>query len=213
MGTINCAPPAGSAPQYGNDDDRADTIAVRVVASFGRQVKVYSEGAWQALRARNPAAQRRAYHYAMFGSVLSHTSMGALTAASANGRLAGETLSDGGSPSQGANHRGATASLCSMARPDYRLAPGGAALNLRLSPDHFRGEAGLDLLASLVRTYMGQGGEQLQVNMVSAETLRSARENPQAYRDLVVRVAGFTAYFVSLTAELQEEVISRSEGY
>ena len=201
------------APQYGNDDDRADTIAVRVVASFGRQVKVYSEGAWQALRARNPAAQRRAYHYAMFGSVLSHTSMGALTAASANGRLAGETLSDGGSPSQGANHRGATASLCSMARPDYRLAPGGAALNLRLSPDHFRGEAGLDLLASLVRTYMGQGGEQLQVNMVSAETLRSARENPQAYRDLVVRVAGFTAYFVSLTAELQEEVISRSEGY
>ena len=200
------------APQYGNDDDRADAIAVRVVASFGRQVQAYSEGAWRALQAREPAAQRRAYHYAMFGSVTSHTSMGALTAASANGRLAGETLSDGGSPSQGANHSGATASLCSMARPDYRLAPGGAALNLRLSPDHFKGQAGLELLASLVRTYVGQGGEQLQVNMLSAATLRSARENPQAYRDLVVRVAGFTAYFVSLTDELQLEVISRTEG-
>jgi formate C-acetyltransferase len=199
------------APQYGNDDDRADEIAARVVASFGRQVKAYSEGAWRALQAREPFAQRRAFHYAMFGSVLSHTSMGALTAASANGRLAGETLSDGGSPSQGANHSGATATLCSLSRPDYRLAPGGAALNLRLSPDHFKGRAGLDLLASLVRTYMSQGGEQLQVNMVSAATLRSAREDPQAYRDLVVRVAGFTAYFVSLPDELQAEVISRAE--
>ncbi len=200
------------APQYGNDDQRADAVAVRTVASFGRQVKAYSDGTWRALLAHEPLAGRRAYHYAMFGSVLSHTSMGALTAASANGRLAGETLSDGGSPSQGCNRSGATATLHSLSRPDYRLAPGGAALNLRLSPDQFQGEAGLDLLASLVRTYVGMGGEQLQVNMVSAETLRRARENPEAYRDLVVRVAGFTAYFVSLPDELQVEVISRAEG-
>jgi trans-4-hydroxy-L-proline dehydratase len=199
------------APQYGNDDDRADAIAVRAVASFGRQVKEYSDHAWQLQQAQNPASSRRAYHYAMFGSVLSHTSMGALTAASANGRLAGETLSDGGSPTQGCNRSGPTATLRSLSRPDYRLAPGGAALNLRLSPSHFTGEGGLDLLASLVRSYAAMGGEQLQVNMVSTATLRSARDNPEDYRDLVVRVAGFTAYFVSLPVELQEEVISRAE--
>jgi trans-4-hydroxy-L-proline dehydratase len=175
-------------------------------------VKAYSDGAWQALQARVPGAVRRAYHYAMFGSVTSHTSMGALTAASANGRLAGETLSDGGSPSQGCNRSGATATLRSLSRPDYRLAPGGAALNLRLSPAHFAGEAGLDLLASLLRSCMSMGGEQIQVNLVSAATLRSAQETPAAYRDLVVRVAGFTAYFVSLPPEMQAEVISRAEA-
>ncbi len=81
---------------------------------------------------------------------------------------------------------------------------------MRLSPSHFNGADGLDLLASLVRSYMAMGGEQLQVNLVSTATLRSARHNPEAYRDLVVRVAGFTAYFVSLPDELQEEVISRA---
>ncbi len=70
----------------------------------------------------------------------------------------------------------------------------------------------MDLLVSLVQTYVGMGGEQLQVNLVSSATPRSARADPEAYRDLVVRVAGFTAYFVSLPAELQEEVISRAEG-
>jgi formate C-acetyltransferase len=138
--------------------------------------------------------------------------MGAKTAASANGRLAGETLSDGGSPSQGCNRSGATATLRSLSKANYRLAPGGAALNLRLSPQHFQGENGLELLADLLKTYMALGGEQLQVNMVSSDTLRQALETPELYRDLVVRVAGFTAYFVSLPAELQREIVSRSEG-
>ncbi len=200
------------APKYGNDDERADAIAARAIESFGRQVKAYSAEAWQARQAREPQAVRRAYHFAMFGSVLSHTSMGALTAASANGRLAGQTLSDGGSPSQGCNRLGATATLRSMAKGDYRHAPGGAALNLRLSPEHFSGEAGLELLTSLLTTYTHAGGEQLQVNMVSGETLRRARQEPEAYRDLVVRVAGFTAYFVSLPPELQEEIAARAEG-
>ena len=143
--------------------------------------------------------------------------MGARTAASANGRLAGETLSDGGSPSQGCNRLGATATLRSLSKADYRLAPGGAALNLRLSPQHFAGNGGAEgdgvtLLTNLLRTYIGLGGEQLQVNMVSGETLRRAVQSPDEYRDLVVRVAGFTAYFVSLTPELQEEIIARTEG-
>ncbi len=199
-------------PKYGNDDERVDAIAARIIERFGRQVKAYSDEAWEAPRRENPQAARKAYHYAMFGSVLHHTGMGARTAASANGRLAGETLSDGGSPSQGCNRLGATATLRSLAKADYRQAPGGAALNLRLSPGHFEGEAGAALLCGLLRAYAGLGGEQLQVNMVSGETLRRALQKPEQYRDLVVRVAGFTAYFVSLPPELQQEIISRAEG-
>ena len=199
------------APKYGNDDERADRIAVRAIESFGRQVRRYSDETWQARLAHYPQAARRAYHYAMFGSVLSHTSMGALTAASANGRRAGETLSDGGSPSQGCSRRGTTALLRSLAKASYRLAPGGAAINLRLAPVHFTGPEGIDRLVALLKTYVELGGEQLQVNLVSAETLRQAQANPSAYRDLIVRVAGFTAYFVSLTPELQNELIVRTE--
>ena len=200
------------APKYGNDDDRVDSLAVQMIEGFGRQVKAYSDEAWRARQQNDPQAARKAYHYAMFGSVLHHASMGTRTAASANGRFAGETLSDGGSPSQGCNRLGATATLRSLAKADYRLAPGGAALNLRLSPAHFAGEEGLALLCDLLRTYVGLGGEQLQVNMVSTETLRRAMQAPQDYQDLVVRVAGFTAYFVSLPLELQQEVVARAEG-
>jgi pyruvate-formate lyase len=132
----------------------------------------------------------------MLGSVLSHTSMGEGTVASANGRRAGETLSDDGSPSQGCNRRGATATLRSLARADYRTAPGGAAINLRLSPRHLEGEEGVQRLVDLLQTYVALGGEQLQVTVVDANTLRQALEQPDRYRDLVVRVAGFTAYFV-----------------
>jgi pyruvate-formate lyase len=148
----------------------------------------------------------------MFGSVLSHTSMGAQTAASANGRLAGETLSDGGSPSQGCTRRGATAALRSLAKADYRLAPGGAAINLRLSPQHLQGEEGLARLVGLLKAYVAMGGEQLQVTVVDGETLRRALAAPEQYRDLVVRVAGFTAYLVTLPPELQSEIVARTEA-
>jgi formate C-acetyltransferase len=187
------------APKYGNDDPRADEVAVRVIESFGRQAQEY------------PSRAPNALHYAMLGSVLGHTTMGALTGASANGRRATETLSDGGSPSQGCNHSGATATLRSLTKADYRLAPGGAAINLRLSPSHLAGQAGIDRLVGLLKGYVAMGGEQLQVTVVDTETLRRALEQPDEYRDLVVRVAGFTAYFVTLTPELQHEIIARSE--
>jgi formate C-acetyltransferase len=188
------------APKYGNDDPRADEIAARVVASFGRQMREY------------PSPSPDAIHYGMLGSVTSHTKLGAVTAASANGRRAGETLSDGGSPSQGANRRGPTATLRSLAKPDYRLVPGGAAINLMLAPGTVAGDQGLARLADLLKSYIAMGGEQLQVNVVDGGTLRRAFVEPERYRDLVVRVAGFTAYFVTLTPELQREIIARSEA-
>ena len=187
-----------NAPKYGNDDDRADALAVRVIESFGRQMQDY------------PSPSPHAIHYGMLGSVLSHTKMGEKTAASASGRLAGETLSDGGSPSQGCNRNGATAALRSLSKADHRLVPGGAAINLRLSPHHIEGADGLDKLSGLLKTYIAMGGEQLQVNVVDTDTLRQALENPDRYRDLVVRVAGFTAYFVTLTPDIQQEIVART---
>ena len=187
-------------PRYGNDDDRADQIAVQVIESFGQQARDY------------PARAADAVHYAMLGSVLSHTSMGRLTAASANGRLAGETLSDGGSPSQGENRSGATATLRSLSKANYQLAPGGAAINLRLAPDQVANEDGLSRLVNLLQTYVDLGGEQLQVTVVGADTLRRALAHPDQYRDLVVRVAGFTAYFVTLNPDLQREIVARTEA-
>jgi len=188
------------APRYGNDDDRADHIAVQVIESLGQQARDYD--------ARDP----NAVHYAMLGSVLSHTSMGRLTAASANGRLAGETLSDGGSPSQGENRSGATATLRSLSKANYQLAPGGAAINLRLAPDQVADEEGLSRLVDLLQTYVALGGEQLQITVVGADTLRRALVHPEQYRDLVVRVAGFTAYFVTLDSDLQREIVARAEA-
>ena len=188
------------APKYGNDDARADGVAVRVIESLGRQTRRYVP------------LLSNAIHYAMLGSVLSHTTMGEKTAASANGRLAGQTLSDGGSPSQGANRLGATATLRSLAKADYRLAPGGAAINLRLSPHHLRGDEGLERLVGLLKTYVAMGGEQLQVTVVDADVLRQALSKPEEHRDLVVRVAGFTAYFVSLAPALQQEIVARAEA-
>jgi formate C-acetyltransferase len=188
------------APKYGNDDARADAIAVRVIESFGRQARHY------------PASNPQAFHYAMLGSVLSHTAMGERTAASANGRHSGETLSDGGSPSQGENRHGATATLRSLAKADYRLAPGGAAINLRLAPRDLAGKEGIHTLASLLKTYIALGGEQLQVTVADGEMLRQALEHPDQHRDLVVRVAGFTAYFVTLTPAIQQEILARADA-
>ena len=188
-----------NAPKYGNDDDRADKLAVKVIESFGHQIRNY------------PSPYPHAFHYGMLGSVLSHTRMGEKTAASANGRLAKRTLSDGGSPSQGCNRNGATATLRSLSKADHRLVPGGAAINLRLSPQYLQGEDSLEKLVSLLKTYINLGGEQLQVNVVDVNTLRQALENPDQYRDLVVRVAGFTAYFVTLTPAIQQEIIARTE--
>ena len=186
------------APKYGNDDVRADDVAIRVVESLGTLMRQY------------PTRCQRAIHYGMLGSVSSHTRMGQKTAASANGRRDGETLSDGGSPSQGCNRKGATATLRSLAKPDYRIVPGGAAINLRLSPNHLQGEGGQARLVSLLKTYVQMGGEQLQVNVADHEMLRRALKQPEHYRDLVVRVAGYTAYFVTLSPELQQEIIARS---
>ncbi|HEX8958668.1 MAG TPA: pyruvate formate lyase family protein, partial [Solirubrobacterales bacterium] len=187
-----------ACPKYGNDDDSVDDLARRLVRTFAEAVVgAPAPDGWLT--------------FPMIGSVWGHIQMGEATAATADGRRRGQSLSDGGSPSQGRSRAGATAALRSVAKLDHRLIPGGEAINLTLSPGSLAGERGLDNLVALLQAYVSLGGEQLQVNVVDRATLEAAQANPDLYRHLVVRVAGFCAFFTCLDAENQREIIARTE--
>jgi len=133
-----------------------------------------------------------------------------MTGASADGRRAGEPLSDGISPTQGADRKGPTAVLKSAAKIDHSRT-GGTLLNQKFTPRLVEGEDGLDNLAHMVRSYFRLGGHHIQFNIVTTETLRAAQAEPEKYRDLIVRVAGYSDYFCDLTSALQNEIILRTE--
>jgi pyruvate-formate lyase len=134
---------------------------------------------------------------------------GSVTGALPNGRKAGVPLSEGISPTQGADVRGPTAVLKSAARIDHART-GGTLLNMKLSPDVLAGQS-LDKVTALIRGYFRMNGHHVQFNVVSAETLRAAQENPEQHRNLIVRVAGYSDYFVDVGRALQDEIISRTE--
>ena len=138
-----------------------------------------------------------------------HIYFGSVVGAMPNGRKAGETLSEGISPSQGADLNGPTAVLKSAARIDHTQT-GGTLLNLKFSPQTLDGE-GIDRLADLVRSYFNLDGHHVQFNVIDAAALRQAQQRPEEHRDLIVRVAGFSDYFVDVGRELQNEIISRTE--
>ena len=130
--------------------------------------------------------------------------------ATPDGRHAGEPVSEGISPVQGADRNGPTAVLRSAARMDHTRT-GGTLLNQKFSPDALASDADLDRLVSLVRSYFALGGHHIQFNVVTAATLREAQAHPERHRDLIVRVAGYSDYFCDLTKPLQDEIISRTE--
>jgi len=185
-------------PKFGNDDERVDLIAKEVAEFFCREV----------LRHRGPHGE---YFLPLLASYLGHVGAGAQTGATPDGRKAGEPLSDAASPAQGRDVSGPTAALKSITRVDHRLSPGGVAVNIKFSPTALEGERGLGNLGSLLRAYFEMGGQEIQVNVVSGKTLLAAKKDPERYRDLVVRVAGFNEYFVKLDSELQDEIIARTE--
>jgi len=119
-------------------------------------------------------------------------------------------VSDGISPTQGTDRCGPTAVLKSAAKMDHAKT-GGTLLNLKFSPEVLAGQEGIDRLAHLVRAYFRLDGHHIQFNVVTADTLRSAQREPDRYRDLIVRVAGYSDYFCDLTKGLQEEIIARTE--
>jgi pyruvate-formate lyase len=119
-------------------------------------------------------------------------------------------LSEGISPVQGADRHGPTAVLKSAAKMDH-VRTGGTLLNQKFTPQLLADETGLNALVSLIRAYFKLDGHHIQFNVVDAETLRKAQKNPEQYRDLIVRVAGYSDYFCDLSEALQEEIISRTE--
>jgi formate C-acetyltransferase len=136
--------------------------------------------------------------------------MGSQLGATADGRRKGESISENQSPSPGADLQGATACLRSLARLPLRRTPGGGT-NLRLHPSCVDGDHGLEALSILMKTYFALGGQHLHINIVGAETLREAQRHPDQYRDLSVRVVGYSAYFVTLAPNVQEDLIRRTE--
>jgi formate C-acetyltransferase len=139
-----------------------------------------------------------------------HVYFGSVLGATPDGRRAGTPLSEGISPVQGADRRGPTAVLRSVAKMDH-VRTGGTLLNQKFSPDLLADQAGLDQLVALIRTYFRLDGHHIQFNVVDAATLRAAQAQPEQYRDLIVRVAGYSDYFCDLSVALQDEIIARTE--
>jgi pyruvate formate-lyase/glycerol dehydratase family glycyl radical enzyme len=184
-------------PKYGNDDDRADGLMRRAFEAF-----------FSAVDGR-PCARGGAYRIQMLPTTC-HVYFGSVTDATADGRRAGQPLSEGISPVQGADRRGPTAVVQSAAKMDH-VRTGGTLLNMKFTPALLAGEGGIDHLAHLVRGYFRMDGHHVQFNVVRAATLREAQARPDEHRDLIVRVAGYSDYFCDLSPVLQDEIIARTE--
>ncbi len=184
-------------PFFGNDDDRADDIMQMVYQSLFSAI----DG--------KPNTKGGIYHLNML-STTCHVYFGKMLGATPNGRYAHLPESDGTSPSHGADRNGPTAVIKSLAKMDQAKS-GGTLLNQRFLPSVLKTDQDLKKLAGLIRTYFRLGGHHIQFNVVDTKTLRSAQQEPDEYRNLLVRVAGYSDYFVDLDKEHQEEIISRTE--
>lgn len=182
--------------RYGNDNDYADSIMVRVFDALHAEI----DG--------RPNTKGGEYHLDMLPTTC-HIYFGSVLGATPDGRRAGLPTSEGISPVQGADRNGPTAVIKSAAKMDH-LRTCGTLLNMKFTPGVLQGADGIDKLAQLVRTYFRLDGHHLQFNVVDAELMRHAQENPQEHRDLIVRVAGYSDYFCNIGRELQDEIISRT---
>jgi formate C-acetyltransferase len=188
---------ANRTPRYGNDDDYADGIMMRVFDALHGAI----DG--------RPNTKGGEYHVDMLPTTC-HIYFGSVLGASADGRRAGSPVSEGISPVQGADRSGPTAVIKSAAKMD-QLRTCGTLLNMKFMPSVLEGKEGIDKLAQLVRTYFRLDGHHVQFNVVDADTLRRAQEHPEDHRDLIVRVAGYSDYFCDIGKELQDEIIRRTE--
>ncbi len=183
-------------PKYGNDDDYADSLMTRVFEIY-----------YDAIEGR-PNTKGGHYQINLLPTTC-HIYFGSVTGATSDGRLATTPLSEGISPVQGMDRHGPTAAVRSAAKMDH-VRTGGTLLNQKFTPQVLAGEEGLDRLVQLVRGYFNLDGHHIQFNVVDAATLRAAQRNPEQYRDLIVRVAGYSDYFCDLSEALQEEIIART---
>ncbi len=183
-------------PFFGNDDDRADVIMKRVFDSLYNVINNRS------------STKGKTYRINML-STTCHVYFGKMLGATPDGRLAHQPESDGTSPSHGADRNGPTAVLKSLMKiPQTKT--GGTLLNQKLMPGLLKTETDIDKLVSLIRTYFRYNGHHVQFNIVDSELLKEAQKDPVSYKDLLVRVAGYSDYFVDLDRDHQNEIISRT---
>ena len=185
-------------PKFGNDIADADELARFSALVYCREVEKYEN-------VRNGKFQPGLY------PVSANVPMGGQTGATPDGRRAGEPLADGVSPVSGRDTNGPTAAANSVAHLDHMIASNGTLFNQKFHPSALSGREGLEKLAALVRGYFDQKGMHVQYNVVGRETLIDAQQNPDKYKNLVVRVAGYSAHFVSLDKSLQDDIINRTE--
>ena len=156
-----------------------------------------------------PAGSNGLHHILMLPTTC-HVYFGSVIEALPDGRKAGLPLSEGISPVQGADRNGPTSVIKSAAKMDH-IKTGGTLLNQKFTPQILKDDAGLTRLLHLVRSYFRMDGHHMQFNVIDADTLRKAKKSPEQYRNLIVRVAGYSDYFVDLTEQLQDEIIQRTE--
>jgi len=186
-----------STPKYGNDNDYADAVLKDIFEAFFNSV----DG--------RPNTKGGFFRINLLPTT-SHVYFGSKVGATPDGRFADLPVSEGISPVQGADVNGPTSVLKSAAKIDH-LRTGGTLLNQKFTPQIFNDEDSIDKIVSLIRSYFKMDGHHIQFNVIDANTLREAQEHPENYKDLIVRVAGYSDYFVDLTPELQEEIIKRTE--
>lgn len=184
--------------KFGNDNDEVDTFAREIAYTYTRPLEKY----------KNP---RGGTYQAGLYPVSANVPLGAQTGATPDGRLAYTPIADGVSPAAGRDVKGPTAAANSVSRLDHYIASNGTLFNMKFHPSALEGRSGLESFVALVRGYFDQKGSHMQFNVVSRETLRDAQRNPDKYRSLVVRVAGYSALFTTLSKGLQEDIINRTE--
>ena len=185
-------------PKFGNDLQEVDALAREAAYTYTRPLLQY----------RNP---RGGQFQAGLYPVSANVPLGAQTGATPDGRYAGTPVADGVSPSAGRDVNGPTSAANSVSVLDHGIASNGTLFNMKFHPSALAGDAGLENFVALVQTYFERKGSHMQFNVVSRETLRDAQKNPDKYRSLVVRVAGYSALFTTLSKSLQDDIINRTE--
>ncbi len=186
-------------PFYGNDDDYADDIAIRIYDDLLGEI----DG--------KPNVKKGGVYHLNMLSTTCHVYFGKVMGATPNGRFAGKSISDGTSPSHGADTNGPSAVVRSLTKLDQTKS-GGTLLNLRFLPSLLKKKEDIIKLGKLIRSYFTLGGHHVQFNIVDTATLKAAQKNPEAYKDLLVRMAGYSDYFNDMNEDLQQEVIDRTEN-
>lgn len=186
-----------AVPKYGNDNDDVDKYFTYIIDHIVQECKKYI-----------PMHQNGRIVPSVF-CWIKHEIFGRETGATPDGRLAGFPLGDGSGPCQGREMMGPTASILSSTKWDHSPLIGGVAVNMKFAKSSL-GSSSLDTMANLIKTFIARGGFEMQINVVDKETLLAARKNPENYRDLVVRIGGYSDYFVKLSDEMQQEVILRT---